>query len=166
LKALPTEPGVYEVKTDYVYRRLKGDTSSPIVIIGRAENIQKRRQQKADDPVKNLHRAEKWLLHGNHVLKFRYYICGSFEEAKLLEAVKLWEYENQYWELPPGNEKLEQPPIIKLIKNKYQSIEKLVDGLDKGIFSPAGVADTLGLPTAIIQNCIIYWGKIKKHLKL
>ena len=120
--------------------------------------MKKRREQKAGNPKRYLNRAEKWLYKHNHILKFRYCVCRDFEDAKFLEAISLWEYENRHWELPPGNDRLEKPPIIERIKEYFNSVEQLLQQLDKGL-SHSEVASKLRVSTAIIENLVVYFGE-------
>ncbi len=164
LNLVPNCPGIYEVKTDYEFGRLNG--SSSIITIGRSRKLlERRRDQKSGNPIKFFNRAEKWLYHLNHSLKFRYCICNSDTEAKLLEAIKLWEYESYHWELPPGNDKLEQKPIVEQINNIYQSIDLFLNGLEQKKYSLKEAADTIGVSQDIVSNCIVYWGNTQNNKK-
>jgi hypothetical protein len=159
LEALPDDPGVYEVRTDFEIGRLHG--SSSLVTIGRAKNLRDRRdKQKVGDTTRYLNRAEKWLLKENHVLEFRYLTCDSFEDAKHTEAVRQLEYESQHWELPPGNDRLELSPIKKRIKDEFGvSTDLIVRDLLRGKLEVPQVAAKLNVSPAIINNLIVYFGE-------
>ncbi len=160
LSKLPKNPGIYEVRTDFEIGRLNGSSST--VTIGRAKNLQERRaKQKAGDLVRYLNRAEKWLYNSNHKLEFRYCMCDSFEDAKLLEALKLWEYESLHWELPPGNDRLEKPPILNKINRVYDSTDRLISDIEAGRISIEEASHKSDLPQIIITNLLTYWGNKK-----
>lgn len=158
LAALPNEPGVYEVRTDFEIGRLQG--SSSLVTIGRAKKLKERREkQKVHDTVRYLNRAEKWILRANHALEFRYSICGSFEKAKYMEAIRQLEYESQHRELPPGNDRLELSPVKNRIKELFGiSIEQFAGDLLQGKLEVSHVADKLNISPTIINNLIVYFG--------
>ncbi len=158
LTALPNEPGVYEVRTDFGIGRLQGNSS--LVTIGRAKNLKDRRdKQKVGDTTRYLNRAEKWLLQANHVLEFRYRVCRSFEEAKYAESVGQLEYESQHWELPPGNDRLELAPVKNRIKELFGiSIEQMVIDLLQGKLEISDIGDKLRTSTAIISTLVVYFG--------
>ena len=158
LASLPNESGVYEVRTDFEISRLRG--SSPLVTIGRAKGLKERRdKQKVGDTIRYLNRAEKWLLRANHALEFRYCICGSFKEAKYMEAILQLEYESQHWELPPGNDRLELAPVKNRIKESLGiSIEQMVGDLLHRKLEVPHIADELHVSSAIINNFIVYFG--------
>ena len=91
--AVPHRPGVYEVQTDFEFGRLKGN--SRLVTIGSAVPSLKTRlcRQRFRDTARYLNRAEKWLIHGGHILEFRYLPTITRNEARRLEAERLIEYE-------------------------------------------------------------------------
>jgi hypothetical protein len=105
-----------------------------------------------------LNRCEKWLKHGNHKLEFHYTITESAEDAKWLEALKHWEYENEHWELPPGNDRLEKNPIIKKLEGAIGKIERnILEGLFVKYLTVEGVADHLDMPPVVVENLKVYF---------
>ena len=100
---VPQYPGIYEVRTDFQFGRLRGRSS--IVYIGSATSSLKKRllDQRIGKPDKYLSRAEKWLRQGGHTLEFHYETAADGTIARRLEAERLKAYEEEHWELPPGN---------------------------------------------------------------
>ena len=154
---VPKKQGVYEIRTDYEIKRLRG--KSRIVSIGRAvPNLNSRLSGRIDNSVRCMNRCEKWLICNNHKLEFHYQVAADSEDAKWLEAMRHWEYENKHWELPPGNDRLEKTPITK----KLKSVVGEVDGSKlKNLFAEhrtvEGVASYLGVPPVIIENLRVYF---------
>jgi hypothetical protein len=156
---IPAKPGVYEIRTDHDFGRLKGNSS--IVTIGKADVSLKSRlyEQRFKNPTRNLDRAEKWLNTANHALEYRYIVTNDKEEARLLESEKQLEYENEHWELPPGNDRLELSALRKLVMQVYGlSTEQLVLEVIRGRQAAAKVADDLSISQAIITNLVVYFG--------
>jgi len=156
---VPDEPGVYEVRTDFEFGRLKGN--SPLVTIGSAVLSLRKRlcEQRFRNALRYLNRAEKWLVQASHTLEFRYATTASGKEARYLEALRLMEYENEHWELPPGNEALPLSVIRKQIEQKHGRLtERTLRDLLEHDQSPDKVARTLGVPPPIINNLMVYWG--------
>lgn len=156
---IPEAPGIYEVRTDYEFGRLKG--SSPLLTIGSAAKSLKTRisRQRIGNTIRYLNRPEKWIRRAKHVLEFRYYECSNKDEAKYLEAIRQLEYENQHWELPPGNDRLDLSPVKKRIKALLGiSMEQLVADLHQGKLEVSEVVEKTHISPAIINNFIVYWG--------
>jgi excinuclease UvrABC nuclease subunit len=107
LESVPESPGIYEIRTDYDFGRLKD--KSNIVYVGRTgqgRNLKKRLSARVNNPGKFLSRAERFLLSEGHFLEFRFAVAECQEDAKRMEAERLAEYDREYWELPPGNSAL------------------------------------------------------------
>lgn len=105
LANLPDAPGIYEIRTDYEFGRLRG--SSRVVYIGSAAQrgkptLRKRLGQRITDPQGNLSGAEKLLQRAGHVLEFRFAKTKDRETARQMEIQRLTEYEEKHWETPPG----------------------------------------------------------------
>ena len=127
--------------------------------IGRAiPNLKSRLSGRIYDPVRYMNRSEKWLICNNHKLEFHHQVIANSEDAKWLEAMRHWEYENEHWELPPGNDKLEKVPIMK----KLKTIIGEFDGNKlKNLFAEhrtvEGVASYLDVPPVIVENLRTYF---------
>jgi hypothetical protein len=100
---VPDEPGVYEIRTDYEFGRLRG--SSRVVYVGSTVKSLKERlvHQRIKNPKKNLSGTEKLLREAGHALEFRFATAPDGKTAKHMEAQRLIDYEKEHWELPPGN---------------------------------------------------------------
>jgi len=91
-------------------------------------------------------------------LEFRYKTTGSAEEAEYQEALQLFEYEHDHWELPPGNDRLDRRPIISRIEVRRNPFnEQALRELCEQYKSPEGVAHSLDVPVVVIENFITYW---------
>lgn len=158
--SVPDKPGVYEVRSDVEFGRLKG--SSPMVTIGSARASLRKRlcEQRISDPIRYQNRAEKWLAQaGRHILEFRYATTDSGKEARHLEALRLMEYENEHWELPPGNEVLPLSVITKYIQEKYgRFTAKILKHLLEQYQSLDEIARALDVPPKVVSNLMVYWG--------
>ena len=157
--SVPDKPGVYEVRADCEFGRLKG--SSPVVTIGSAVASLRKRlcEQRIGDPIRYQNRAEKWLTQAGHELQFRYSTTDSDKEARYLEAIRLMEYENEHWELPPGNEVLPLSVIRKHIQEKYGGLaEKTLKHLLEQYQSLDEVARVLDVSPKVVSNLMVYWG--------
>jgi hypothetical protein len=157
-QSVPDKPGIYEIRTDFEFGRLKG--SSQILSIGRAvPSLQKRLSKgRFSDLIKDLDRPEKWLFNANRILEFHYIVTTSGEEAKWLEALRQWEYENEHWELPPGNDRLEKAAIFRRIEQQYGRFnESKLKALLQQHQTTEKVASFLGIPYVIIDNLKVYW---------
>jgi hypothetical protein len=105
LTHLPDVPGIYEIRTDYEFGRLRG--SSRVVYIGSAAGrgeptLRKRLGKRISDPEGNLSGAEKLLQSAGHTLEFRFAKAVDRETAREMEKRRLTEYEEEHWEAPPG----------------------------------------------------------------
>lgn len=105
LANLPDVPGIYEIRTDYEFSRLRG--SSRVVYIGSAAGhgkptLRKRLGQRITDPEGNLSGAEKLLRRAGHALEFRFAKAKDRETARQMQIQRLTEYEEKHWENPPG----------------------------------------------------------------
>lgn len=102
-RTVPDRPGVYQVRVDFTFGRLKGNSS--VVSIGSAVPNLRRRllDQRIGNPDRFLSRAEKWLRQAGHTLQFRYATTVDGPTARNLEAQMLEDYEREHWELPPSN---------------------------------------------------------------
>ena len=108
--------------------------------------------------VRYLDRTEKWLVHAKIILYFRYMVISTRDEAQYQECIRHWEYENEHWEKPPGNDKLEKAPLKKKIQLEYGiEIEKLAQGIAKGDYSATEVVKTLDIPESLIKNLLVYY---------
>lgn len=157
--SVPDQPGVYEVRTDCEFGRLKG--SSPLVSIGSTVASLRKRlcEQRIGNPIRFQNRAEKWLTQAGHELQFRYSTTDSGKEARYLEAIRLMEYENEHGELPPGNEVLPLSVIKKHIQEKYGRLtEKTLKHLLEHYQSLDEVARVLDVPPKVVSNLMVYWG--------
>ena len=157
--SVPAEPGVYEVRAALEFGRIKG--SSPVVTIGSAIASLKKRlcEQRFGNALRYQNRAEKWLVQAGHTLEFRYTTTGSGQEARYLEALRLMEYENEHWELPPGNEILPLSVIMKRIQKKYGRLsQKTLKQLIERHQSLKEIAHVLSVPPIVVSNLMVYWG--------
>ncbi len=115
LRYIPDQPGVYEIRTNYEFGRLKGKTN--LVYVGRTDrgnSLKERLKGRIDKRKDILTKAEWFLLDNGHPLEFRFTVTKSKDEAKLMEAERLAEYDQQWWELPPGNSNLPKQPKMLL----------------------------------------------------
>jgi len=154
---VPEKQGIYEIRTDYEIKRLRGE--SRIVSIGRAvPNLKTRLSSRIYNPYRFMNRCEKWLIRGNHKLEFHYIVTGDSEDAKWLEALEHWKYENKHWELPPGNDRLEKAPIFKKIEGVIGKVDR---EQFKKLFTKyptaEGVASYLGVPRIVVENLKVYF---------
>jgi hypothetical protein len=154
---VPEKQGIYEIRTEYEINRLRG--KSRIVSIGRAiPNLKSRLSGRIYNPARYMNRCEKWLISNNHKLEFHYQVAANSEDAKWLEAIRHWEYENEYWELPPGNDRLEKAPIMKKLKSVLGEVDgiRLKNLLEKHR-TIEGVARYLGVSPVIVENLRVYF---------
>jgi len=158
--AVPDETGVYEIRTDFEFARLRG--SSPLVTIGSAVPSLRKRlcEQRCRSAVRYQNRAEKWIVQAGHTLEFRYTTTGSGAAARYLEALRLMEYENEHWELPPGNEALPITAIRRHIEQRHGRFTErtLRDLLAEHHGTADKVAGVLGVPSYVVENLVVYWG--------
>ena len=69
------------------------------------------------------------------------------------------EYENEHWELPPGNEVLPTTAIRRYIEQRHgRFTEKTLRDLLEHHGAPDKVASVLGVPPAVVENLVVYWG--------
>ena len=158
--AVPDEPGVYEIRTNFEFSRLRG--SSSLVTIGSATASLRKRlcEQRFNNAVRYQNRAEKWLTQAGYTLEFRFTTVSGVE-ARYLEALRLMEYENKHWELPPGNEALPTTAIRRYIEQRHgRFTEKTLRDLLEHHGSPDKVASVLGVSPAVVENLVVYWGII------
>jgi hypothetical protein len=156
---IPEKPGIYEIRADFEFGRLKG--KSQIIYVGRAtkQSLQNRLAKgKLKNLVKNLDRPDKWLYDAKQTILFRYIDTDTKDEAKYLEALCQWKYENEHWELPPGNDRLEKDAIFKIIKQKYSDFNKT------DLENPAKQNQTINeiakipcIPSYVIENLKVYY---------
>jgi len=105
-----------------------------------------------------MNRCEKWLICNGHKLEFRYQVAANGEEAKWLEAISHWEYENEHWELPPGNDRLEKVPIMKKLKTVIGEVDRSrLMNLFATHRTIEGVAGYLGVPPVVVENLRVYF---------
>jgi len=154
---IPEQPGIYEIRTDYEIKRLNEE--SRIVSIGRAvPNLRSRLLGRIYNPARYMNRCEKWLICNNHKLEFHYQVAANSEDAKWLEAMRHWEYENKHWELPPGNDRLEKTPITKKLKSVVGEVDR---SKLKNLFAEhrtvEGVAGYLAVPPVVVENLRVYF---------
>ena len=156
VSSVPGKSGIYEIRTDYEINRLRG--KSRIVSIGRAApNLKSRLSQKICGPASNMDRCDKWLLYNGHTLELHYHVATSSEDAKWLEALRHWEYENEHWELPPGNDRLEKTPITKKLRSVVGEVNRSkIKNLLADHRTVEGVASYLGVPPVIVVNLRVY----------
>ena len=155
---VPDKSGIYEIRTNFEFGRLNG--KSPIISIGRAvPSLQSRLAKgRLEYLIKNLDRPEKWLYNAKKTLEFHYIVTDSGDKAKWLEALRQWEYENEYWELPPGNDRLEKAAIFKRIEQKYVGFNgRTLKILLEQHQTTEKVASVLGVPPVIVSNLRVYW---------
>jgi hypothetical protein len=104
---VPDVPGIYEIRTDHEFGRLRGQ--SRIVYIGSAArgnspSLRKRLLgQHISNPNENLCRAGQLLRQAGYSLEFRFATSSDGKTAEHMEARRLVDYEKEHWELPPGN---------------------------------------------------------------
>ncbi len=108
---VPDSPGVYEVRTNIAFGRLKG--YSAVVFIGSSVRSLKKRLlgQRIGNPERFLSGAEKYLRQAGHSLQFRYAETVDGLTARNLESQMLKDCDLEYWELPPGNAVLPRPKL-------------------------------------------------------
>jgi hypothetical protein len=105
-----------------------------------------------------MNRCEKWLICNNHKFEFHYHVAANSEDAKWLEALRHWEYENEHWELPPGNDRLEKAPITKKLRSMVGEINRSkLRNLLADHRTTEGAARYLGAPPVIIENLRVYF---------
>ena len=111
---VPNSPGVYEIRTDFEFGRLKGKSS--IVYIGKTTRSLRKRllDERRDNPSRFMSRAEKVLLQAGHTLEFRYAGLTGKETVEQFEMEELMEYEKEHWELPPGNGNLPRKRVQRI----------------------------------------------------
>jgi len=152
---LPDGSGVYEIRTDFNIERVKG--RSHIVTIGSAKDSLNKRvyQQRIENPARYLNRVEKWLKRQGHDLEVRYMCTNSGEKARYLEALLLFQYENKHWEIPPGNDKLEQSPIIATIDKKLgkRNLKNILSDSNK---TTKQISEELNVPEYVVENLMVY----------
>jgi len=157
---LPHKPGVYEIRSDFEFGRVKGRSS--LVSIGSAKDSLYKRlcEQRFGDWVRYMNRAEKWLVHEGHILEFHYLPVDTEKEARLLEAERLFAYECEHGELPPGNEVLPQSIIKQQIEERYggRSAEKVIRELLREHQSLEQVASALGTTKEVVHSLTVFWG--------
>jgi len=117
---IPDEPGIYEIRTDYEFGRLRG--SSRVVYIGSTMNSLK--QRLVHQRIKEPSRTEKLLRKAGHALEFRFATATDGETAKRMEAQRLMDYEREHWELPPGNGVM---PYTRLPEQERQEYIRWID---------------------------------------
>lgn len=101
-RLVPDSPGIYEIRTDLEFGRLRG--SSQIVYVGSAKgSLKQRLRQRVSYPDRYLTMAEKWLRQAGHALELHYATASDGATARRLEMERFKEYEQDHWELPPGN---------------------------------------------------------------
>ena len=98
---MPNSPGVYEIRTDYTFGRLKG--SSQTVNIGSAVNLKNRLGSRLINPRRYWTLEEQRLMQKGHGFDFRYANAMTKEISINMENDALFEYFTEHWELPPGN---------------------------------------------------------------
>ena len=155
---IPNKPGIYEIRTEYEFGRLRG--KSNILSIGRAIPSLRNRlgQGRLANLVRNLDRPEKWLFSAKQMIWFRYLVTHSDKEAEWLEALRQWEYEHEHWELPPGNDRLEKAAVFRKIEEQYGPLnQRTLMALLKEHKSTEEVANLLGIPRVIVDNLKVYW---------
>ncbi len=155
---IPDKPGVYEIRVGYKFGRLKGE--SQILSIGRAIPSLRNRLSggRLSNLVRNLDRPEKWLFNTGKMIWFRYVVTPTSEDAKWLEALRQWEYENEHWELPPGNDRLEKAAVFRRVEQRYGRLdERSFKELLQQHKTTEKLANVLGIPPVIIDNLKIYW---------
>ena len=113
-KYVPNAPGIYEIRTDYKFGRLKG--SSRTVNIGMAVNLKQRLGSRLIDPRRNWTLEEQRLMQKGHGFEFRYANAVTREVIRKMENDALFEYFTEHWELPPGNRVFPKEVQRKLIK--------------------------------------------------
>jgi len=158
--SVPNIPGVYEIRTDYEFGRLKGN--SRLVAIGSAKKSLRTRlcRQRFRDTARYLNRVEKWLVKESHTLEFRYFPTATEKEARRLEAEWLFKYEYEHGELPPGNGVLPLSVIIKEIEQKHggRSAQETLRDLLGQNQSLDDISRLLGTTKEIIYSLTIFWG--------
>ena len=104
---VPDMPGIYEIRTDYEFGRLRG--TSKVVYVGTAASgsrpsLRSRLvDQRIGNPDRFLSRTERLLRESGHDLEFHFATAIDGKTAKEMESRRLSEYEEEHWELPPGN---------------------------------------------------------------
>ena len=154
---IPEKKGIYEVRADFKIKRLNGD--SEILAIGRAtrSNLRARISAEICNPARFMNRCKKWLVRNNHKLGFRWYVAADAKEAELREALRHWEYENEHWEIPPGNDRLEKAPIMKELAKKMNVVDaNNLNNLLVKYHTVEKVAEYLDMPSFVIENLMVY----------
>lgn len=97
---VPDQPGIYEIRTDYEFGRLRG--RSRVVFVGsaargRIPSLRARLiDQRIGNPNRYLSGAEKLLREAGHALEFRFVIAPDGTTAKHMESQRLMEYEGKH----------------------------------------------------------------------
>jgi excinuclease UvrABC nuclease subunit len=156
-ESLPEQPGVYEIRTKFEINRLRG--SSDLVYIGSAaDSLKNRLTLKLFGNWTGLDRADKWLFSHANSLEVHYITTESEKDAKYLEGLLLWKYENEHWEIPPGNDKLEKKAILDHIEQKHKtSIDRLLKELLKQSKSNKEISEICEVPEYIVENLRVYF---------
>lgn len=120
---VPTEPGIYEIRLNREFMRVRGATR--IVNIGMAKNLNNRvYKQKACDPRTYYSGTMKWLMFEGAVFEVRWLVVSSEAEAERAEDKRIAEFICRHWEMPPGQF---QGPKIKGKRRTDIEIKKLID---------------------------------------
>ena len=118
------EPGIYEIRLNREFGRVRGTTR--IVNIGMAAKSLNDRvyRQKACDPIRNYSGTMKWLMLEDAEFEVRWFVVSSEEEAKRAEDQRIAEFICRHWEMPPGQLK---PPTVGGTRVTDLRVKKLID---------------------------------------
>lgn len=101
-KNVPHEPGIYEIRLNREFGRVRGTTR--IVNIGRARDSLYKRvyRDKACNSLHHFSGTMKWLVLEDAKFEVRWLVTSDKEEAEQAEKKRLAEFICRHWELPPG----------------------------------------------------------------
>ena len=114
---VPESQGIYEIRTDYIFGRLKG--YSQTVRIGKADRLKQRLGGILNEPDKNRTIEEKRLIQKGHTFEFRFAKAESGEVAIQMENESMAEYVMEYWELPPCIRNFPKE-VVKILKKEWK----------------------------------------------
>lgn len=99
---VPRKPGIYEIRLNREFGRVRGTTR--IVNIGRARDTLYKRVylDKACNPQQHHSGTMKWLAREDAKFDVRWFVTCDDEQAVLAEKKRLAEFICRHWELPPG----------------------------------------------------------------
>lgn len=106
-KCVPDEPGVYEIRANSSFNRVRG--ASPVVYIGSASqgeapSLKRRLLQRITDGKRYSTPEERTFVQNGYNFEFCYACASNGDQARDWEAKLHKEYFDEHWELPPANQ--------------------------------------------------------------